>query len=91
MRAVLAEYGVVIAEPAEVALPTPAEFAEANMADLLAEDPDFAELSEERRMELIEYVGGATSAHTTDRGKRFRNRPACAYVTERLAIASLTD
>ena len=64
VRAVLAEYGVVIAEPApaepeqaeEVELPTPAEFAEANMAELLAEDPDFAELSEERRMALIAEV-----------------------------------
>jgi hypothetical protein len=68
VRAVLAEYGVQVAEPelsaepaaeeqaAEVELPTPEEFAEANMADLLAEDPDFAELSEERRMALIAEV-----------------------------------
>lgn len=64
VRAVLAEYGVVIAEQAPpepeqaeaVALPTPAEFAETNMADLLAEDPEFAELSEERRMALIAEV-----------------------------------
>jgi hypothetical protein len=67
VRAVLAEYGVQVAEEpsaepeaeepsAEVELPTPAEFAEANMADLLAEDPEFAELSEERRMALIAEV-----------------------------------
>jgi hypothetical protein len=66
VRAVLAEYGVVIAEQTPVApeteaveaveLPTAAEFAEANMAELLAEDPEFAELSEERRMALIAEV-----------------------------------
>ena len=64
VRAVLAEYGVVIAEQPQaepeqaeaVELPTPAEFAETNMADLLAEDPEFAELSEERRMALIAEV-----------------------------------
>lgn len=67
VRAVLTEYGVRIAEPpAEapeateapeaVELPTPEEFAEANMAELLAEDPEFAELSEERRMALIAEV-----------------------------------
>jgi hypothetical protein len=64
VRAVLAEYGVVIAEQAPATpeqaeafeLPTPAEFAETNMADLLSEDPEFAELSEERRMALIAEV-----------------------------------
>ncbi|MBB4912254.1 hypothetical protein [Actinophytocola algeriensis] len=67
VRAVLAEYGVVIPEqaPAEpgqaqeigqVEVPTPTEFADANMAELLAEDPEFAELSEERRMALIAEV-----------------------------------
>jgi hypothetical protein len=64
VRAVLGEYGVVIAEQApeqdgqaeEVALPTPAEFADENMADLLAADPEFAELSEERRLALIAEV-----------------------------------
>lgn len=61
VRAVFADYGVVIADPAPaeaepVKLPTPAEFAEAHLAELLAANPEFAELSEQRRMTLIAEV-----------------------------------
>ena len=66
--AVFADYGVVIqplaapvedvraAEAESEPLPTPEEFAEANMADLLAEDPEFADIPEERRLALIAEV-----------------------------------
>jgi hypothetical protein len=57
---VLAQYGVAIPASAEqhAEVPTSDEFADTHMADLLAEDPQFADIPEERRLELIAQVLG---------------------------------
>lgn len=64
---VLAQYGVVIPTSAEQhaeappEVPTADEFADTHMADLLAEDPQFADIPEERRRELIAQVLGESA------------------------------